>query len=626
MHLLDSIVALVATVAVVLAVRPLAERSGINAALILTVLGIAVSFLPFVSVEPLEPELVLIGILPPILYSAAVNVSVPDFRAEAKPIIRLSVFLVVFTAFAVGLTAWWLLPVGFAAALALGAVVGPPDAVAAMAIGKKVGLPRRLMTLLEGESLLNDATALVLLTTAVSAISGEATAGGVGLGFLLSVGGGVAVGLLAGLAVNTVHRLTSDTTVSTGLSLITPWLAFVPAEEIHASGVLAVVVAGLMIGHRAPVLQTASARLSQSVNWRTISFMLENAVFFLIGLQARHIVEGVNAAGHGGVGTWLVCAAVYLAVVFARFAFLFASYMGVFAPRHKKRQRLAWQQTFVLSLAGMRGVVTLASVFLIPEETPYRDVLVLAALFVTVASLLVQGLTMPWFVRRLGVAGAGVRNEILQEAHIMQRLAVVGQRKVKELKQAEGRPRGETDRAIIERLYVLNDLMANRVWERLGSQEGDEAPSHLYRRWRLETLRVQRAEALAMRNERSVDFEVLQKVLGSLDVEEASLEAAESAETVTGEEGEVTGERCQHLADTDGWDPEPLSDFCEECDDAGLVPVHLRLCMQCGFVGCCDSSPGKHMTRHFHETGHPVLRSFEPGEAWRWCSVDHVVC
>ncbi len=627
MHLMELLTVVVITVVVVLATRPLAERSGINSALLLTAIGIAASFLPFVQIEPLEPELVLLVLLPPILYSAAVNVSLADFRAEIKPIVRLSVGLVVFTAFAVAGTTWALLPVGFAAALALGAVVGPPDAVAALAIGKKLGLPRRVMTLLEGESLLNDATALVLLTTAITALSEATTPGGVALNFLVSAGGGVLVGIVVGWAANRVHAWTSDSTVSVGLSLITPWVAFLPAEEIHGSGVLAVVVAGLLIGHRAPVLQSATARLSQSINWRTISFLLENAVFFLIGLQARHILESVSAAGHGGWKTWAVCFLIYLATVLARFLWIFGS-SGVLGRllgrRRRGQQRLSWQQNVILSFSGMRGVVTLASVFLIPEETPYRDVLIMAALFVTVASLLIQGLSMPWLVRRLGVAGPGVRSEILQEAHIMQRLSAVGKKRLKALAAEEEAAEGPTGSTVVERLLALNEAQANRVWERLGRQRDGEAPSHLYRRYRLAMIQVQRAEALAMRNERAVDFEVLQKVLGMLDVEEASLQAVDSSETIEDEDdGQVMGERCDHLADTDGWDPEPLSDVCEECEAEGLVPVHLRLCMQCGFVGCCDSSPGKHMTAHFQETGHPVLRSFEPGEAWRWCSVDH---
>ncbi|MFC4806433.1 Na+/H+ antiporter [Falsarthrobacter nasiphocae] len=617
---------LVAVVVVVLMARPLGERSGVNAALILTVLGIGVSFLPFVHVEALEPELVLLVILPPILYAAAVNVSLPDFRAEIKPIIRLSVGLVVFTAFVTGLIAWWLLPIGFAAALALGAVVGPPDAVAAMAIGKKLGLPRRVMTLLEGESLLNDATALVLLTTAISAISQQASPGGVALGFLISVGGGILIGVVVGFLVNKVHTLTNDTTIATGVSLITPWLAFVPAEEIHASGVLAVVIAGLVIGHKAPVVQTASARLAQSVNWRTISFLLEHSVFFLIGLQASQIVEGVHDAHHDTASTWIAVVVIYLGVVAARFVWVFSSYLGFFGRHRRGQQNLSWQQAFVLSFAGMRGVVTLASVFLIPEDTPYRDVIVLAALFVTVASLLVQGLSMPWVVRKLGVVGAGVRSEILQEAHIIQRLAVTGKKRLDEVAAADGKPENESDQAVIDRLDTLNQVLANRVWERLGRQSDGEAPSHLYRRYRLEMIKAQRAEALTMGNERSVDYEVLQKVLAGLDVEEAGLESAEAAETLEPEaDDQVMTDRCVHLVDTDGWDPAPLSDVCEDCEAEGLTPVHLRLCMQCGYVGCCDSSPGEHMTKHFKESGHPVLRSFEPGEAWRWCNVDHLL-
>ena len=181
------------------------------------------------------------------------------------------------------------------AAFALGAVVAPPDAVAATAIARRIGLPRRIVTILEGESLLNDATALVALRTAIVRRRGGAfSLGAVGLDFLLAAVGGVAVGLLAFVVVALgAQARCTDPVLDTTVSLVTPFVAYVAAESIHASGVLAVVVAGLLLGHKAPVLQTASSRIAERLNWRTIAFLLENAVFLLIGLQARWIIDGV---------------------------------------------------------------------------------------------------------------------------------------------------------------------------------------------------------------------------------------------------------------------------------------------------------------------------------------------
>ncbi len=251
--------------------------------------------------------MVLLGLLPPLLYAAAIQTSLVDFNANRRSILLLSVGLIVFTTVGVGVLVHSLLPgVGWPGALAIGAVVAPPDAVAATAIGRRIGLPRRIVTILEGESLLNDATALVSLRTAVAAGGAGITAVGVGLDFALAAGGGVAVGVVLYLVIGWVRRRVEDPLTDTAISLVTPFAAYVLAEEIHASGVLAVVVAGLLLGHRSPVLQTASSRIAERMNWRTIAFVLENVVFLLIGLQAARLVADVGAQrgrpGPGGAG------------------------------------------------------------------------------------------------------------------------------------------------------------------------------------------------------------------------------------------------------------------------------------------------------------------------------------
>jgi CPA1 family monovalent cation:H+ antiporter len=247
---------LLGIVAVVVGVSALARRYGASAPLALTALGILLSFLPMVPLVTVGPEVILLGILPPLLYAAAIRTSLVDLGANKNVIGLLSVGLVAFTALGVGLVAWWFADIPFGAAIALGAVVAPPDAVAATAVARRIGLPRRSVTILEGESLFNDATAITILRTAIVAIGGTVTVLGVGVEFLRQAVGGILVGLAVAWVLAKVRRRITDTTTDTALSFMAPWLAYLPAELIHASGVLAVVIAGVLLGHKAPMIQT----------------------------------------------------------------------------------------------------------------------------------------------------------------------------------------------------------------------------------------------------------------------------------------------------------------------------------------------------------------------------------
>ena len=296
MHIALSIVAIAI---VVLAVTALANRLRFSAPLLLIVAGVGASFIPTINLPRLSPEIILLGFLPPLLYAAAIRTSVIDFRANRRSIASLSVLLVVVTALGIGLITWLILPVSFAVAFTLGAVVAPPDAVAATTIARRVGLPRRLVTILEGESLVNDATAITCLRVGLVAIGGTVSAGGATLGFLIALVGGAAVGLALTFIVVPIRRRITQPAFDTAISMIVPFAAYLPAEEIHlgdyrGSGVIAVVVAGLALGHKSPVIQTGQSRLSERVNWATIQLLLENTVFFLIGLEVLRIVRAIS--------------------------------------------------------------------------------------------------------------------------------------------------------------------------------------------------------------------------------------------------------------------------------------------------------------------------------------------
>ncbi|QXC59719.1 Na+/H+ antiporter [Aquihabitans sp. G128] len=616
---------LIALVVVVTAVGGLARRWSLPGPLLLLVVGIGGSFLPRFEGFTLDPDLVLVGLLPPLLYAAAVRTSLLDLRHNIRPIASLSVGLVVATTLGVGYVVWWLLPVPLAAAFALGAVVAPPDAVAATAIARRVGLPRRIVTILEGEGLVNDATALVCLGAAITAITGHISALEISREFAVSAVGGTAVGVLVAVAVGKVRAHVDDVLTQTSISLVTPFLAYLVAEEVHASGVLAVVITGLILGHKATLLQSASSRLFERSNWSTIEFLLENAVFLLIGLQVRSILSGVGDSELSAGRIALAAVATFGAVVVLRALWVFASVgflrRGV-ADDEDAAATFSWQGTTVVAWAGMRGVVTLAAAFVLPEETPHREVLVLMAFVVAAASLLLEGSSLPMLVARLGLAAPDHHEDALQAAAVYQRAATAGLAELDALDLSEVAPE------VVGRLRRRSLERADSVWERLGGS--DETPSQAYARLRAQMLAVERAEVLRIRSTGTVPHEVLQQVLDALDVEESVLELAHPSSTAEREvdlQAPGTGSGCEHLvAASEQPIPAPLTPTgCEECLRDGTPWVHLRLCLACGHVGCCDSSVGNHATHHFEGSGHPVMRSFELGEAWRWCYEDDLL-
>lgn len=619
---------LLAVVATVVVVAEVCNRFRVPPPLVLIVVGVAGSYLPFIHEPGLRPDVVLVGLLPPLMYAAAIRTSLVDFRDNRATIFGLSVGLVLFTALGVGAVTYWLLPISFAAAFALGAVVAPPDAVAATAVARRIGLPRRLVTVLEGESLVNDATALVSLRTAVAAMTaaGAVSFGGVAAQFGWAVVGGALTGLVVATVVGFFRRSEQDTVIDTALSFLVPYLAYLPAEELGASGVLAVVVAGLALGHKSPLIQTASSRMSERINWRTVQFILENSVFLLIGLQVSRIVSDVAGSGLGWGTIALVCVVVLATVMLLRpvwvFPFIWVT-SRLRSGRNGRQQddHVSAAHAAVLSWAGMRGVVTLAAALTLPRETPYRGLLVMVALVVTVGTLLLEGTTLPWLSRRLAVRGPDPREDALQEASLLQASVAAGLAALEDCEDVEPE--------MVQRLRDRAENRTNIVWERLGQGREDrgETPSEAYRRVRLVMLRAERRELLRLRDNGSADHEVLGHVMAQLDVEESMLDRIEERTEALRDDPLLPPDRpedeCEHLAaHHDRYVAPNTPHGCPDCLREGLQWVHLRLCLDCGNVGCCNSSPGRHAEKHWRTSGHPVMRSFEPGEAWRWCFVD----
>ncbi len=620
MHLAAGLVVLVASAAVLAA---LARRFGLSEPLVLTVAGVLGSYLWFIPDVAITPELVLIGLLPPLLYTTAIRTSLIDFKMNKRPIGLLSIGLVLFSSFVVGIVAWWCLPIPFAVAIALGAVVAPPDAVAASAVARRVGMPRRIVTILEGESLFNDATALVTVRTAIAAAAGSVSIWHAAGDFVLAAGGGVVLGIVVAFVLGFVRRRIDDPVLDTSLSFLAPYAAYLPAEELHSSGVIAVVVAGMILGHQAPLWQSAASRVAERTNWRTIEFLLENSVFLLIGLQVRTLVQNAWRSNLDHAQLIGTCLAVLAAVMVARPVWMFpATYLPRWASLRVREADPYpnWRTPTVLSWAGMRGVVTLAAAFLIPEDTPYRDVLVLLALVVVAGTLLVQGTSLPWLVRLLQLRGPSRAEDALQEAGLMQQVTNAG------LEALEAHADENTPADVVDSLRQRVGQQVNAVWERLGPDEGTlETPSEHYRRLRLVMLQAEREELLKIRDSGVLDHEVLQTVSGVLDLEESLIDRFEDAEDEEIEEPlktRVGGAECEHLAAAGRTARPDTPGSCSSCVEEGLSWVHLRMCLECGHVACCDSSVGKHADKHYAETEHPVMRSVEPGEAWRWCYVD----
>jgi CPA1 family monovalent cation:H+ antiporter len=268
----------------------------------------------------------------------------------------------------------------------------------------------------------------------------------------------------------------------------------------------------------------------------------------------------------------------------------------------------------------MRGVVTLAAVFVIPASTPYHPVLVLIALVVVAGTLLVQGTTLPWLVRKMNMFGPSRAEDALQVANLLQQVTTAGERLLRHVADDDTPPE------LIEQLLARDQSRTNSAWERLGPGEAERrTPSESYRKLRVKMLHAERSELLRVRDTGVLDHEVLQVVMAMLDLEESMIDRVEeAADSIRVEELTLVpgSAECDHLRDAPRTQRPDTPGVCRECIDEGTEWVHLRMCLTCGHVACCDSSPRRHATAHYGRTEHPVMRSVEPGEAWRWCYDD----
>jgi len=520
-HSAELILALLIAVA---ALVTIARGIGIAYPIFLVIGGLLLGLMPGIPRVEIDPTVIFLIVLPPLLYIAAYFTPVRSLRANLGTISSLAVALVVATALTVAVIARALLPgLPWSVAIALGAIVAPPDAIAATAIASRLGLPRQIATILEGESLLNDATALTIYGIALAAAAGgafsPATAVTTFAGALL---GGAAIGLVIGWLIARIRTRIEDTPVEMTISLLTPYAAFLPAERLHVSGVIATVAAGLYLGHRGSRMMGADARLTGRAVWETITFLLNGFVFIVMGLEVPLVLRALTpslAMRLVGIGI-----AVSATLVVVRTLFVFGT---VFLPQLlRRRQDLPWPLacSLVLSWAGMRGVVSLAAALALPLTLPgpagSREAVIIVTLTVIVFTLLGQGLSLPWLIRRLGLRGdPGLRAE---EANARERLLDAATRRLDELY-----PVWPGHRPLLDQ---LRDTYRHRS-EHIERQRdpsaagGDDRELIEHREIRRTVIDSEREALMRLRAEGEISDEVLRDLERELDLEERRMDA-----------------------------------------------------------------------------------------------------
>ena len=529
----------------VAALATLATRLGVPYPILLVLGGSALGFVPGLPPVELDPELVFLLFLPPLLYVSALFTSWRDFRANVRPITLLAVGLVLMTTFVVASVAHTVVGLPWGVAFVLGAIVSPTDAIAATSVAQRLGVPRRIVTILEGESLVNDATGIVAYRVAVAAVvTGAFSVWEAGLQFVVGAAGGVAAGFAVGWLVVWARRhLSEDPSVQNTISLLTPFVAYLAAEELphslwgllhdlfgvpgdlYFSGVLAVVTTGLYLGRKGPYIISSGTRLQGYATWELITFLLNGLIFILIGLQLRSVVEGLNEYTAGQLVSYALLTS--LTVILVRMVWVFpATYVPRWASRRIRERdpSPSWRNVSIIAWTGMRGVISLAAALALPLQTasgvlfPDRDLIIFLTFCVILATLVVQGLSLPVLIRALGLEDDRIGDK--EETHGRVSIAEAALERLDELVD-EDWVREDT----AERMRGLYSYRRNRFASRFeGDPEGVEERSAAYQHLMVELLGAQRLRLITMRDEGSIGDEVMHRIERDLDLEESRLE------------------------------------------------------------------------------------------------------
>ena len=489
--------------------------------------GLLLGFAPGVPNVALPPDVVLVGVLPPLLYSAAYNTGLRELRQNLRPISLLALGLVTATTTSVAVVAHAAIGLSWPAAFVLGAVVSPTDPLAASSIGRRLGVPRRPLAIIEGESLVNDGTALVLFKFAVAAaVSGTFSLAEASASFVWTVLGGIAIGLAIGHAIRLVRRRLDNPPLEVMIAFLTGYFTFLPASALGASGVLAAVTAGVYMGWHTPELTTVETRLQGRAFWSIFNFLLNALLFGLVGLQLQPILDGLT--GHSTAQLLAYAAAVSAVVIATRIVWVVPlTYLPrlLFRRIRERDPYPPWQQPAFVCWTGMRGAITLAAALAVPlttdAGTPFadRDLIIFLAFCVVFATLVLQGMTLPLVIRALGLEDDGL--DVKEEAKARIHAAEAAIARLEELVD-EGSVREDT----AQRLRGQYEFRRNRFTARF--DDGDdgeiEERSLAYQRVRRELLDAERAAVVALRNEGRIAEEVMHRVQRDLDLEDSRLD------------------------------------------------------------------------------------------------------
>jgi monovalent cation/hydrogen antiporter len=527
------------------ALRVVAGRLNVPHPVLLVLAGLALATIPGLPRIALEPETLFLVFVPPLLYWTALTTSLRDFRAQLWPIARYGTLVVLLTIVAVAAVAHTLLPeITWPAAFVLGAIVSPPDPVAAVAIMRSLGAPRGIVTLLEGEGLVNDATALVAYRMGVAAVvTGAFSPSRAALQLLVTGAGGAAMGLGMGWLIGQVRRRTPKfPIVENTISLLTPFLAYIPADWLGLSGILAVVAVGLYLGRQGPRIVSAATRVQAESMWTMIQFLLESFIFLMIGLELRYVLHALRQhslaqlAGYGAV--------VALTAIVVRLLYTYAAVLLLRAAR-RRRGRPAeptWRQATFVGWAGLRGGDSLVIALALPFRTgagapfPARELIIFLTFAVIFDTLVLQGLTLKPLLRWLGLKDGGELDD--EEAHARRIAAEVGLRRLDE----EGRRDGVEPDVLryLRRKYAARlDRWSARDREAHGAEDpehralagtdgaGAEREATSYRRLRRAMIDAERRAVVDLRDQGAIGDEVLRRVQRDLDLETMLLESGE---------------------------------------------------------------------------------------------------
>jgi Na+/H+ antiporter len=508
----------------------LADRTQIPYPILLTVGGTALAFVPGVDEFVLDPDVILIAFLPPLLYGAAFFTSIQDLRANYKPIGLLAVGLVAATTVTVAVVAHEVVGLPWAAAFVLGAVVSPTDPVAAAEIAVRSHAPRRLVTIVEGESLINDSTGLIAYKFAIAAVLSGTFSVTAALGdFVLSAGAGIALGLAIGWVIAELRKRLDDAPTETAISLLTPYMAYLPAEALGISAVLAAVSAGLYLGWRSPELVTPSTRIQITGFWEILTFGLNAALFVLIGLQLRTVIDGLDAYSAWELAGY--AAVVAGTVIATRMAFLFpfnilSRLLVTRLPRRTGAPPPDFRLTALLGWSGMRGAVSLAVALAIPLTTdagdpfPGRDLIIFLAYSVILVTVVGQGLTLG---RLIDLAGVYDDEETVAEQETRARIGAsqAAIDRIGELEDEEW-----VRDASAQRMRQSYEFRIRRFESRLDEDDDGEIEegSQAYQRLRRKVLEAERAEIIRQRNRGDITDEIMRRIERDIDLEDARLE------------------------------------------------------------------------------------------------------